>query len=459
MVNPAAPLASAASTAPATPNDPRRKKEQGYLDEIRLTLDDQKRSALDGTWRMDAITRLSLVLSRCSLAIDSETKAFFGGGEEVIERIESDPTFAHPLFYDLDRASGSQLAGITVEHVIKAQLKAERDCRVQVQVPSRSFDDDSFQDKALSTVQKRLRNPKKSTDNDAWNLLDFHPQDNFVILPSFLKSCADPNKMREGFDLLDIGMQKLGYLWAEAEKKPMDDRRTWATIGEINPRSAALTAPHIDVDGMDTILTVVQGRVGFMYPEDPTREAQAAFYKEPAEGIKMMNWRLKMLCAGEGVFLPAGCIHAVVRLPGSEPHTLIFGGRVLRQCRIAECASLCAKQLDGQNAVNEDPNRCRDYLACYGRHIHEELQKSDGKGIAQFGGAEEVRRFWEQLQHPQINLDETLVWTHEFGQDQPKLGTSTASKSRPARQTPYRVTKPTSKSARTTAPSRSRQSR
>ncbi|KAK5110395.1 hypothetical protein LTR85_001273 [Meristemomyces frigidus] len=174
----------------------------------------------------------------------------------------------------------------------------------------------------------------------------------------------------------------------------LTDVQRWALVSE----AGFPTPPHMDGNGFETWITVMEGDIGFVWWHQPEKDALdrwAGNTHFPQEG----NWCFLVLGPGDTVFFPSGTVHAVLRQCrdqhfgtwGQNGRTFAYGGHLLRYSRIATFSSVMRWQMEHPGVTNEEVAITSTRLFyTIGRHVQ---GITDDAEAARWGGLTAIETF------------------------------------------------------------------
>lgn len=230
---------------------------------------------------------------------------------------------------------------------------------------------------AIGQVKKRLLEGKSK--GRPWNCLELATHVEDGLRPKFLS--GEDSRL-----LTKLKLEQAGdYAGRRSYPQGYKEVEKWALLAE----AGALTEPHQDSHGFSTYITVNEGNVGFGWLCMPSDEERKTWVKEPSD-IPSDRYRYVVLKPGQTVYLPAGTVHFVFRLPNGG-HTLAFGGHVLRCSTIVQWVKAILEEKANPSITNED---FTSIAPGYLDRVEVFVKQAQKNGTEdKWGGAEAIREF------------------------------------------------------------------
>ncbi|KAJ0128073.1 hypothetical protein HZ326_28829 [Fusarium oxysporum f. sp. albedinis] len=275
------------------------------------------------------------------------------------------------------------------------QWRHDEDLMVYVQPSSRPRLKESYEKRTIREVAEKFLTD--GTPKDPWNLLDCRcPFPN--VHPKFLVSyhCRLLHFIQDG-SLKNKSAQRDAASTVEVWQYKMFEK------GMLIGQAGANSDFHIDSNGWGTWITVQQGKLGFLFMANFSKEDREAWRKD--RGYNNGKVRYVVLRPKQTIWFPPGTVHAVVRLEV----TVSITGHILRSCDITIWLEVLETQRDDPKITNEDmkdENTLR-MLDSALNIIQKRIQHGDVDAI---GGSEETKRNVATIEvrlHPDLMMGVT----------------------------------------------------
>ncbi|SMR62330.1 unnamed protein product [Zymoseptoria tritici ST99CH_1E4] len=354
------------------------------------------------TFQWSQAGTLNNLLHRTRTVLFNGEDAICGDVTKVKEVLRNDPGCRKPVFVD-DPNVRKLVERYDISRVLKEKQEVVgNDKLFSVQDPSVGMSSTPVKELSLLDLMNQFDYPAEPSSAPL-NVLDFAPATD--------EPTETLHKMLIGEHTL------LPKLWAAVMRnrtpkaKAMAGGRSpcrWATFAE----SGALSAPHVDIDGLGTYITIAQGEILFLWCDSMNDAETEQWQKQDVlNALENHDWNCTVMEAGQSVVFPAGTPHAVIRNPGDSP-TLSFGGHFLHPQQLPRFASLCRQQLKNPSsaALNEDPeSTVWVYLLLAAKHVLRARAGAKKDWARIFGGNENVGQFFQVLKSIDARLAEASI--------------------------------------------------
>jgi hypothetical protein len=219
------------------------------------------------------------------------------------------------------------------------QWRDELDLVISVQIPSRSKSQVSYEERKLKELFQRFE--ADGTSDDPWNGLDIRCRAPNVH-PKFLEhdDCQFLHHIHDGSLKIKSGQRDAASTVEVWQHKIIEK-------GSLLTQGGSHTDFHIDSYGWGTWITVQQGKFGFLWMANFTKDERAAWKTDRTYNNGKV--RYVVLRPKQTIFFPPGTIHAVVRLED----TFSITGHLLRWFDIKIWLEILEEERDDSDITNE----------------------------------------------------------------------------------------------------------
>lgn len=275
------------------------------------------------------------------------------------------------------------------------QWRDDEDLMVYVQPSSRPKIDESYEKRTIREVTDKFLTD--GTPKDPWNLLDFRCRFQNVH-PKFLESynCQLLHFIQDGSLKIKSAQRDAASTVEVWQYKNFEK-------GMLIGQRGANSDFHIDSNGWGTWITVQQGKFGFLFMANFSKEEREAWRKDREYNNGKV--RYVVLRPKQTIWFPPGTVHAVVRVE----ITVSITGHILRSCDITIWLEVLETQRDDPEITNEymkDDSNLRMLKSAL-KIIEKRIQRCDVDAIGGLKEAEGNVATIEVRLHPDLMMGVT----------------------------------------------------
>ncbi|OBS17237.1 hypothetical protein FPOA_12264 [Fusarium poae] len=270
------------------------------------------------------------------------------------------------------------------------QWKDDQDLKVSAQIPSRRKTAVSHEKRKLKDVLSKFQDDKEP--DVPLNVLDMRDRCRNVY-PKFL-----PSIEQELLHLICDGSWSAKSAQRDAVSAAEALRYKIMKEGSLLAQRGSHTDFHTDSGGLGTWITVQQGKFGFFWKANFTREEREAWRRDRTYNNGKV--RYAVLRARQTIFFPPGTIHAAVRLEDTYSIT----GHILRWCDIKVWLEVLEMQRDDQETTNEDMTD--DDILWLLESARNRINSRIKRGCTEaMGGTEEAHDIMKEIKRMTIKIE------------------------------------------------------